>query len=190
MWSFISVYAQLGFEHITDPDGYDHMLFLLALVAPYLWFKKKTLLWLVTAFTLGHCLTLMLAVLDIFRMDPDLVETLIPVTIAITAIMNLIGLKYEKVTRPSIKYIITTCFGLIHGLGFSTFFREMSTDNMELVSALVCFNVGLELGQILILAGIIGVSYVLHLIFKLKPHIFSVVYSSMALVLALHLLMS
>lgn len=188
MWSFIGVYLQLGFEHITDPEGYDHMLFLLALVAPYLWFQKKTLLWLVTAFTLGHSLTLMLAVWDIFRMDPDVVETLIPITIVLTALMNIFAYRFEQAAHPSVKYILTTAFGLIHGLGFSTFFREMITDDMELASALLCFNVGLEVGQLLVLLGIILLSYLLYRLFKIQAPIFNIIYSSLAFALAIHIL--
>lgn len=190
MWSFIQVYLQLGFQHITDPEGYDHMLFLLALVAPYLWFKKKTLLWLVTAFTLGHSLTLALAVLDIFRMDPNLVETLIPVTILITAVVNLIGQYRSVANHPALKYVLTTAFGLIHGLGFSTFFREMISDDMELLSALLCFNIGLELGQLLILCAILLLSYGVHRVMRIKPQTFNAVYSLLAIALAIHLLVA
>jgi hypothetical protein len=189
MWSFIQVYIQLGFQHITDPEGYDHMLFLLALVAPYLWFNKKTLVLLVTAFTLGHSLTLALAVLDIFRMNTELVETLIPITIILTALANVVGMTQTKWRHPAIKYILTTCFGLIHGLGFSTFFREMITGDMELVSALFCFNIGLELGQLLILCAIVLLSYTIHKFSRMQPKWFNAMYSGLAILLAIHLLL-
>lgn len=186
--SFWWVHIQLGFEHITDSDGYDHMLFLLALVAPFLWFKKKALLWMVTAFTLGHSLTLALSALDIFRMDPTLVETLIPITIIFTAVFNLIATKTNWQHQPALQYTVTAFFGLIHGLGFSTFFREMISDNLQLVKALLAFNVGLELGQIIILAIIIGVSLVLHRWLKIKAIWLNWLFSATAAILALGLL--
>jgi len=186
--SFWKVYLMLGFEHLTDPNGYDHMLFLLALAAPYLWFNWKSLLWLVTAFTLGHCLTLALAVLNVFRLDPTIVEIFIPITILITAFLNVFFLVYKKSYKLYWKYAITTCFGLIHGLGFSSFFREMITDSMELVKALLAFNIGLEIGQILVLALIVALSYLLHRIFKMDTQIFQWGYSILAILISFHLL--
>jgi hypothetical protein len=186
--SFWWVYIQLGFEHITDSDGYDHMLFLLALVAPFLWVRKKALLWMVTAFTLGHSLTLALSVLDVFRMDPTLVETLIPVTIFLTAVFNLIATKTNWKRQPVLQYAITAFFGLIHGLGFSTFFREMITDNLQLVKALLAFNIGLEFGQIVILSIIIGASFLLHRVCKIKAMYLNWLFSTLAAILALGLL--
>jgi hypothetical protein len=188
MWSFWKVYLTLGFEHITDPNGYDHMLFLLALAAPYLWLNKKSLIWLVTAFTLGHSLTLALAVLDIFRMDPEVVEILIPITILFTAFFNVFILVYKKQYHPIWKYAITAFFGLIHGLGFYTFFREMITDNLELAKALFAFNLGLEIGQIITLSAIVLLSYLLSRLFKWQAHIFHWAYSILAILISFHLL--
>jgi hypothetical protein len=107
MKSFFSVYFQLGWQYITDYQGYDHMLFILALAAPYLWFYKRTLLWLITAFTLGHSLTLAMAAWDIFRMDTEVVEMLIPITILITAILNILATFAAVKIHPAWKYAIT-----------------------------------------------------------------------------------
>ena len=147
------VYAKLGFHHITDLAGYDHMLFLLALVASFRPSDWKKILVLITAFTVGHSITLGLAVLDVVSIDSTWVEFLIPVTIAITAGLNLI--RPEKTTTSAIwlEYLLALGFGLIHGLGFSNYLRALLMD--ELLVPLLSFNIGLEAGQILVLGSII-----------------------------------
>jgi hypothetical protein len=138
-----------GFEHILDMNAYDHLLFLVALTAVYRLKEWKTVLILVTAFTIGHSLTLALAGFNILSINPDLVETLIPITIIITAIYNIVFYgKSEKFLFA--KYPIALFFGLIHGLGFSNNFRLLMGDDTGIVSLLLPFNLGVELGQIVI----------------------------------------
>lgn len=142
----VAIYLELGFDHILDIEGYDHMLFLLALCAGYTLNDYKKLLWLVTAFTVGHSITLVLAVLDIITVPTAIIEWLIPVTIAATALYDLI---LEKATSHKGKYLLTVVFGLVHGMGFSNFLRSMFRSPDDLVLPLVGFNIGLELGQLL-----------------------------------------
>lgn len=154
--SEFSLYIRLGFEHISDLAGYDHILFVIALAAVYPLREWKHLLVLITAFTIGHSVTLALATLGVVDVNPDLIETLIPVTIFITAAIN-IAERFAKDPENALqrdwrmKYALAIGFGLIHGLGFSNFLRAVLGAEESLVLPLFSFNVGLELGQLVIL---------------------------------------
>jgi hypothetical protein len=152
-------YLQLGLEHITDINGYDHILFLIALCAAYRWNDWKRIIILVTAFTLGHSLTLALAVLNVIPVNGDLIEFLIPLSIFITAVFNMGRgfVKGRQETSTLMSYLLAMSFGLIHGMGFSNFLRSMLGD--ELLLPLFAFNVGLEVGQLIIVAGIFAVQW-------------------------------
>ena len=144
-------FLDLGFRHITDLEGYDHMLFLLALGASFRPKEWRRLLVLVTAFTVGHSLTLGLSVLDIVRVDKNWVEFLIPVTILFTCLLNLYRARNNlAIRRIIVEYSTAIFFGSVHGLGFSNYLRALLAD--ELVMPLFSFNVGIELGQILVLS--------------------------------------
>lgn len=176
-----------GVNHITDPRGYDHMLFLVALCAPFSIRKWKTLLLLATAFTVGHSLSLILAGLDILRFPTDLIEALIPVTIILTCIINIAQHKEDSVRVKPIKYLVTIGFGLIHGMGFSSYFRMLFDDSSVIVKKLLLFNLGVEAGQILIiLTYLFIISLVVHSGFKQKN--ISVFISTMALLISVYLL--
>jgi hypothetical protein len=138
-----------GIQHITDIDGYDHMLFLAALCAPFTLKQWKPVLFLATAFTVGHSISLALAVLDIIHFDRDLIELLIAITILITALSNIFIPKKSDVSVWY--YVLTAGFGLIHGMGFSGFFRMISDDTSSLVGQLFLFNLGVEVGQVIII---------------------------------------
>ncbi|MBD0400869.1 HupE/UreJ family protein [Flammeovirga sp. EKP202] len=152
------LYLQLGLEHITDVNGYDHILFILALMASFNAKSLKQVLILVTAFTLGHSVTLALSTLEIVSIDADLIETLIPVTILIVCISNLFNLgqtkgspSYLKEKRPIKRYFVeASVFGLIHGLGFSNFLKSLLGNEEQIWEPLLAFNLGLEIGQIII----------------------------------------
>lgn len=154
--SEFSLYIRLGFEHISDLAGYDHILFVIALAAVYPLREWKHLLVLITAFTIGHSVTLALATLGVVDVNPDLIEILIPVTIFITAAIN-IAERFAKDPENALqrdwrmKYALAIGFGLIHGLGFSNFLRAVLGAEESLVLPLFSFNVGLELGQLVIL---------------------------------------
>jgi hypothetical protein len=161
--SAFTVYLDLGFKHIADFSAYDHILFIVALCAIYRFHQWKQVVILVTAFTLGHSLTLALAALDRISIPAELIEFLIPLTIVATALYNVIsvaGQPQQKVRTASksltINYLLAAIFGLIHGMGFSNFFRSTMLPGEEnaLLLQLFAFNLGVELGQLAILAVI------------------------------------
>jgi len=162
------LYFQLGIQHILDLDGFDHILFVVALCAIYILRDWKKIIILVTAFTIGHSLTLALATLNLIKVDTDLVEFLIPVTIGITALSNILKPKPSTGKGLQINYLFALFFGLIHGLGFSNYLRSLLGREASLFEPLLAFNIGLEVGQLVIVAifmtaagilnGIIGVN--------------------------------
>jgi hypothetical protein len=156
-----SLYLQLGFEHILDWQGYDHILFVVALCATYHLRQWRRVLLLVTAFTLGHSLTLALSVLDILRLPADLIELLIPVTILLTAIHNLV--RGEQALSPrglQLNYLLALGFGFIHGMGFSNYLRALLGQEGCVSGPLLMFNLGLELGQVLIVLAVLFLAWV------------------------------
>lgn len=151
--SIFELYFKLGLQHIADFKGYDHILFILTLCAVYALKEWKRVLVLITAFTIGHSLTLALATLDLIRVDGDLIEFLIPLTIFITALANLFSRKQSvSPIHHYIKYGAALFFGLIHGLGFSNYLRNLLGAERGLALPLFSFNVGIEAGQIIIVS--------------------------------------
>tara|TARA_B110000503_G_scaffold51760_1_gene83451 strand:+ start:6808 stop:7377 length:570 start_codon:yes stop_codon:yes gene_type:complete len=152
----------MGIEHITDLQGYDHMLYLLALVAWASLGDALRVLLLATAFTIGHTITLLLAGMGWVHPFGGWIEFLIPVTIFCTALWNLrrnAGQGPSRVNR--VTYVMTIVFGLVHGLGFSSFFRMMQDDGDGLVMPLLRFNVGVEIGQAALLLGFLALASLL-----------------------------
>ncbi len=147
--SDFSFYFGLGWQHIISTDALDHQLFIAALAAIYLLKDWKQVLIVITAFTIGHSLTLALSILDIVRLQTNWVEFLIPVTIIITAFSNLFQKKYTA-RSISINYILALFFGLIHGMGFANSLRFMLAKDQNLGWGLFGFNIGLEVGQIIV----------------------------------------
>jgi len=190
-------YLTLGFEHIADLAGYDHILFLVALCAVYQWSSWKKVAIIVTAFTLGHSLTLALAALNILNIPANIIEFLIPVTIFITAVSNTHPAAMESSEKPGFsrpmifKYVIALFFGLIHGLGFSNFFRQLTMPDQEndLIPQLFSFNVGVELGQLIIVAFILSFSFILHILFKMNTRSWNIFVSGAAAGIALILML-
>lgn len=140
-------YVTLGFKHISDIKGYDHILFIITLCCIYSIQEWKKVLILVTAFTIGHSITLLLSALKIIVFSSYAIELLIPVTILLTSLLNLVYTPTK--TQQQIHYALALFFGCIHGMGFSNFFSAISMDDTILLE-LAGFNIGLEIGQILI----------------------------------------
>ena len=156
------LYLSLGFDHIANLAGYDHILFLMALCAVYSLKEWAKVLILVTAFTLGHTLTLALATLDLIRISTSLIEFLIPLTIIVTGLWNIIQRSGSDHTFSyRFKYSMALFFGLIHGLGFSNYLRSLLGTEQDLLLPLFSFNLGLELGQIMIVLVVLLVSLIL-----------------------------
>jgi hypothetical protein len=153
-------YFRLGWEHIISIDALDHQLFIAALAAIYLLKDWKQVLILVTAFTIGHSLTLALSVFDIVRFPSNWVEFLIPVTIVITATSNLFQKKFtERSIR--INYFLALFFGLIHGMGFANSIRFMLAKDQNIGWGLFGFNAGLEVGQIVVVLILLIVAHLI-----------------------------
>lgn len=152
-----ALYFQLGWQHIINWDAYDDILFVIALSAIYLLRDWRKVLVLVTAFTVGHSITLALSVLHIIRIPAALIEFLIPVTICITAISNIIR-KNNEPQKLQLNYFYALFFGLIHGLGFSNYLKSLLGSQANIVKPLLGFNLGLEFGQIIIVMCILLIS--------------------------------
>ena len=146
----LNIFFLNGWEHIVDINAYDHLLFVMTLCAAFQLTQWRQILVIITAFTIGHSCTLVLSSLDIVPSNTALIETLIPITIMITAISNIINYKKEN-TRSDvlIKYVIALAFGLIHGLAFASNFKFMLLSD-DIVMPLFVFNLGIEVGQLFI----------------------------------------
>jgi uncharacterized membrane protein YfcA len=193
--SEFQAYLQLGFEHITDPNGYDHILFVVALCAIYSLREWKQVLILVTAFTLGHSLTLALATLQLVQLPSDLIELLIPVTILLTAVLNFFHPtkpvpKRGASTRPLLRYPMALLFGLIHGLGFSSYLRSLLGTEESILQPLLAFNLGLELGQILIVGAVLLLAFVVTELLHVQRRSWNLVVSGIIVGMALSLILT
>ena len=156
----LGFYFDLGWHHIMTWNALDHLLFVLALTAVYVIADWKQVLVLITAFTIGHSLTLALSVFDIIRINANWVEFLIPCTIIITAGLNFLKKDFNPKSLR-LNYFLALFFGLIHGLGFANALRFMLAKNESIGWSLFGFNVGLEAGQILVVALILVVSFLM-----------------------------
>lgn len=155
--SEFGIYLKLGIDHISDLGAYDHMLFIISLCVLYKLLDWKKVLILVTAFTVGHSITLVLSVLNLINIPSDLIETLIPITILITALYNLPNRKMESESKWSIfHYSMAMFFGLIHGMGFANYLKGLLGGSGK-TFPLLAFNIGIEIGQI----GIVIVYFIL-----------------------------
>jgi hypothetical protein len=158
--SDFAFYFETGWHHIISWNAMDHILFIIALAAIYLAQNWKQVLVLVTAFTIGHSLTLALSVYDVIRFNEKWVEFLIPCTIFTTAVFNFLVNDF-KPKSLRINYFLALFFGLIHGMGFANTIRFMLAKNQQIALPLISFNIGLEAGQIAVVTIILLISYVL-----------------------------
>ena len=154
------MYTQIGFNHIANLSGMDHILFVAALCIRYQLSDWKKWLILVTAFTIGHSVTLVLSVFNYLDFSTNWIEFLIPVTILITSISNMFVKKFSFNTKFPVIYFFALFFGLIHGLGFSFYLKSLLGIQQNIAPALLAFNLGLEIGQILIVMAILVISFI------------------------------
>lgn len=157
--SEFQIYLQLGFDHISDLNAYDHIVFIIALCAAYPLNRWRSVIVLVTAFTIGHSVTLALATLRIILVPTDLVETLILLTILATCLMNVLRPLEGRIGRKT-SYGLALFFGLIHGLGFSNYLRALLGMEESIIVPLLSFNIGLEVGQLMIVAIFAAAAFV------------------------------
>lgn len=188
--SEFQLYFGLGKDHILDyANGYDHILFVIALCVLYPLRDWKRVLILVTAFTLGHSVTLALATFEIIQVKPELIEFLIPVTILITAVSNIFK-KDESFSGRSLQlnYAYAAFFGLIHGMGFSNYLKSILGRDESIITQLLAFNLGLEFGQIIIVAIFLITSFILVDLFGVNRRDWKLVISSAVAGIALILI--
>lgn len=165
--SDFSFYFGLGWEHIMSWMALDHLLFITALAIIYMLKDWKQVLILVTAFTIGHSITLVLSVLDMIRFSSRWVEFLIPCTIVITAVSNLFQKKFTP-RSIRINYFLALFFGLVHGMGYANYIRFMLAKDQSFGWGLFGFNVGLEVGQIAVVSIILLLAWALLTLFKIN----------------------
>jgi hypothetical protein len=183
----LELYLKLGLDHILDFNAYDHILFVLTLNAVYSIKEWKKVLILVSAFTLGHSITLGLSVMKIIKVEPDLIEMLIPITIILTALFN-IFLEEKTTKKSTILYIAACFFGLIHGLGFSNYLKELLGNEESPFVPLLGFNIGVELGQIIVVLIGLGASYVFINVMRLNAKYWNLFISIVAIIVSIYLL--
>ncbi len=184
------IYFDVGRDHILDyANGYDHILFVIALCALYQLRDWKKVLVLVTAFTIGHSVTLALSTFRVVEVKAEWIEFLIPVTIFITAVSNLFKNEDNIHGRPmQINYFYALFFGLIHGLGFSNYLKGILGRDKNIVSQLFAFNIGLEFGQIIIVVLFLIAGFILVDIFNVSRRDWKLVISSAVAGIALILI--
>lgn len=182
-------YIKLGFEHVLDFGAYDHILFLTALAIPFTFKSWKQVLILVTIFTIAHCTSLAFSVYGILSINVALIEFLIPVTIALTAIFNFTKVfKKEHVTGIYFQSLATAFFGLIHGFGFSNYFNMLMAEEEDKLAPLLGFATGIEFSQIVIILVVLAVAYVVQSVLKVKQTIFVAVTSILILLTTIPML--
>ncbi len=164
-----NLFFGFGIDHILNTGALDHLLFIMVLCAVYLITDWKKLLVLITAFTIGHSLTLALSVYDVVRFNSAWVEFLIPLTIVLTALYNL-TLAGKAVPRQKIQinYLLALFFGLVHGMGFANNIRFMLAESQSILLPLLGFNLGLELGQIIVVSILLLLSILAIKLMKLQ----------------------
>lgn len=148
----------VGFDHILNIQALDHILFVLALVVIYKPTKIKQIVLLITAFTVGHSITLIISALELISYDQKIIEFAIPLTIVITSINNIISRKQEQSKSVGINYFIALIFGLIHGLGFANYLKALLFKG-NIILELFSFNVGIEVAQLVVVSAFLIISY-------------------------------
>lgn len=177
------IFFKIGINHVLDFNGYDHILFLIALTVPYAVKDWKRILILVSIFTAGHTVALLLSVFNIVVVKVTVVELLIPITILITAFYNIFTAgKSSKQGGISFVGIVTLVFGVIHGLGFSNYFKSMITgDTLDKLVPTLEFALGIEVAQIIIIGCVLLLSFIMQTLFRFNKRDFTLIMSSFVL---------
>jgi hypothetical protein len=174
------IYFQIGLKHVLDIYAYDHVLFLIALAVPFSFKDWKRIVLLVSLFTIGHTIALMLSVFGIIAVKVNVVEFLIPITILITALFNLFTAgKSSKKESINLVFFITLFFGIIHGLGFSNYFKTIlgGTPSSKLLP-LGEFALGIEAAQIVVVFIVLILSYIVQTLFRFSKRDWTLVMSA------------
>ena len=174
------IYFQIGLKHVLDIHAYDHVLFLIALTIPYLFKDWKRILLLISLFTIGHTLALLLSVFGIIAIKVNIVEFLIPITILITAVYHLFTAgKATKNEGVNLIFMVTLFFGIIHGLGFSNYFKTIlgGSPSSKLLP-LGEFALGIEVAQLIVVFVVLILSYIVQTVFRFSKRDWALVMSA------------
>ena len=185
------MYFNIGLKHVLDINAYDHVLFLMALVIPYTFKDWKNVLVLVSLFTIGHTIALLLSVYEVVQIKVSLVEFLIPITILITAIYHLFTAgKTSKNNNITFIAFVTLFFGIIHGLGFSNYFKVILPGNAsDKLIPLLEFALGIEAAQLIVVFVVLLISYIVQLFFRFSKRDWALVTSAFIIGVVLPMLM-
>ncbi|MBE7629826.1 HupE/UreJ family protein [Tenacibaculum piscium] len=183
-------YLKMGLFHVLDISAYDHILFLIVLAIVYQFKQWKKVLWLITLFTVGHSITLALSAYGIVKINGDLVEFLIPLSIFITGLLNVLTAKKASVGKENQNLFFALFFGLIHGLGFSNYFKIMIGKTSDKLMPLLEFAIGVEIAQIIIVLGILLAGKIALTFLNLHRRDWILVVSSVVMGIAFEMMMN
>lgn len=174
------IYFQLGLKHIINVFSYDHILFLIALSVPFSFKDWQRILLLVTLFTIGHTMSLLLVVFGIVAIKVSVVEMLIPITILIVALFNLFTAgKTNKKESINLIFFVTLFFGIIHGLGFSSYFKSIiGGSTTDKLLPLLEFALGIEAAQLIVVVVMLILSYIVQTFFRFSKRDWTLVMSA------------
>jgi hypothetical protein len=174
------IYFQIGLKHVLDIQAYDHVLFLIALTVPFSFKDWKRIVLLISLFTIGHTLALLLSVFGIIAIKVNVVELLIPITIMITAFFNLFTAgKSNKKESINLIFFVTLFFGIIHGLGFSNYFKAiLGGSPTSKLLPLAEFAIGIEAAQIIVVFIVLILSYIAQTVFRFSKRDWTLVMSA------------
>ena len=183
------LYVTLGLEHVLDWTAYDHVLFLIVLSASYTFSSWKRLVLLVTLFTVGHTLSLLLANYDVVAVKSEYVEFLIPITILVAVVYNVLtAAKSKEGENAVVLYIVTLFFGLIHGFGFANYYRMISEGNE--IAPLLEFALGVEIAQLIVVLVVLFLAVLLQTFLRLNRRDWILVVSSIVIGLVIPMLVA
>jgi hydrogenase/urease accessory protein HupE len=183
------LFFKMGLHHVLDFAAYDHILFLIVLAVVFNFNQWKKVLWLVTLFTIGHSVTLALSAYGILKIRMDIIEFAIPVTIFITGVINVFTAKKASTNKQNINLIFAVLFGLIHGLGFSNYFKMMVGKEEDKLFPLIEFALGIEAAQIIIVLGILIIGTLLQNFFRVTRRDWIIVCSSVVIGFAIQMML-
>ena len=183
-------YFRIGLTHVLDFKAYDHILFLIVLAVVYQFKQWTKVLWLITLFTLGHSLTLALSAYGILNVNEKLVEFLIPFTIFVTGLMNVFTAKKASVGKENQNLFFALFFGLIHGLGFSNYFKVIIGRTSDKLLPLLEFALGVEVAQVLIVLAILLIGTLAQSIFGVNRRDWILVASAIVVGVAFEMMMN
>ena len=180
-----------GLFHVLDWNAYDHVLFLIVLVVVYDFKNWQKILWLITLFTIGHTLSLILSAYKIVSISQNWIEFLIPVTILITALVNVFFAKNAtKLAKTNTNLFFALFFGLIHGIGFSGYFKMLIGSSTQKLIPLLEFALGIELAQLIVVIAILIIGLIFQTVFRFPKRDWILIISSIVIGLVLPILKS